>query len=80
MKPWKDHPRCQCGACGEDFSGIVLFDAHRVGDHEHDASPGLPLGRRCLSEEEMKAKGWVETPRGHWADPKAKERFKARFG
>ena len=66
-----DH--CQCsgppfGGCGEHFNSTYAFDKHRTGD------PGT-LPRRCLSPDEMRAKGMVITdgwwvsrmaiPRGH---------------
>src|SRR5262245_30954084 len=39
-----------CRACGRDCTRPDLFEEHRGSDDED--------GRRCLSEEEMQAKGW----------------------
>jgi hypothetical protein len=63
---------CDCGECGLRFSRTSTFDKHRVGRHE-------PLERRCLTPDEMRAKGMVErngvwgnkAPEGglrHWAE------------
>jgi len=65
----------QCGACGEDFGGLELFDRHRVGVHEYTFKEGMGMtppredGRRCLEVEEMEERGWQETARGQWIDP-----------
>lgn len=40
-----------CNDCKEPFISQILFDRHRVGRFE-------PNERRCLSKEEMLAKGW----------------------
>lgn len=50
--------RCQCCACGEYFGNVVVFDRHRVGQHG--------VNRRCLSPDEMAAKGWAQNDRGFW--------------
>jgi hypothetical protein len=68
-----------CGVCGSDFTGLSLFDAHRVGKHAYDFGPEHPDGRRCLSIEEMKAKGWKLDPRGRWSDPAAAQVVRNRF-
>lgn len=54
-----------CASCGEPFQSQGLFDEHRVGAYnrdEEDRMVGRPprrLGpRRCLTPEEMRAKGW----------------------
>ena len=36
-------------------------------------------GRRCLSVEEMRTKGWTPNERGYWIDPVAVERARAGF-
>ena len=69
----------QCGACGADFSSVVLFDQHRVGRHELDY-PEHKNGRRCLSEAEMIGRGWTRNQRGRWVDPKAAQRTREAFG
>jgi hypothetical protein len=58
-----------CNTCGEDFSSVKGFDAHRVGVHEYLASPERPDGRRCLGIEEMEQRGWRRNERGRWFDP-----------
>ena len=54
-----------CGECREPFRSQSLFDAHRVGAFNRDEEgrvlerTGLPVGpRRCLTKDEMRAKGW----------------------
>jgi hypothetical protein len=42
--------RSTCGACKSVFFSVSAFDMHRVGRFE-------PLERRCLSADEMRAKG-----------------------
>lgn len=49
--------QCECTACGERFGVESTFSAHRVGEHGQ---------RRCLSIEEMDAKGWFKNERGLW--------------
>lgn len=49
---------CQCMACGEYFNRVSTFDKHRVGEHGPE--------RRCLTAEEMAAKGWSHNSRGLW--------------
>jgi len=51
--------RCQCSACGEYFNRPSLFDRHRAGSYQ-------PLARRCLSPDEMRAKGWRKNSAGFW--------------
>jgi hypothetical protein len=58
-----------CRVCGEDFSSLEIFDGHRVGRHEVDFSAIRRDGRRCLSVDEMSAKGWQLDSRGRWVDP-----------
>lgn len=50
--------KCECPACGEMFNRVSTFDKHRVGTFGVD--------RRCLSPEEMAAKGWRVNDRGFW--------------
>lgn len=63
-----------CRPCGQDFNGLTLFDAHRVGKHDFTYKEGLRMnpprenGRRCLTVEEMTAKGWTLNQRGRWVD------------
>jgi hypothetical protein len=72
-------PRAQCGACGEDFSGVRLFDRHRVGVHEYLASVERPDGRRCLAGSEMLEKGWRWDAKGRWYDPADAARLREAF-
>ena len=64
-----------CGACGEDFNGVRLFGAHRVGVHAYTISEGLRMdppredGRRCLHVHEMRDRGWRLNQRGRWINP-----------
>jgi hypothetical protein len=67
-----------CGACGADFSGLTMFDAHRVGKHELDY-PAHEDGRRCLTADEMAERGWQPNRRGAWHDPAAAERMRLVF-
>lgn len=67
-----------CGACGSDFTSVDLFDRHRVGKHELDY-PEHADGRRCLTVEEVTAKGWARNERGRWQDPTEVERAREGF-
>ena len=56
--------RCQCTACGEYFNSTSIFDLHRVG---HFAAVGERAnGRRCLTPEEMEARGYLKSAAGFW--------------
>ena len=61
-----------CRVCGLDFTGVRDFDSHRVGTHQYTYSEGLKMdpiredGRRCLSAEEMRSKGWALDRYGRW--------------
>jgi hypothetical protein len=61
---------CLCSACGKDFGGVRAFDLHRVGKHEYDYNPDHPDGRRCLSEQEMLARGMYLNESGRWSQPR----------
>lgn len=65
--------------CGEDFTSLRLFDAHRVGVHAYDYSPDRPDGRRCLNEAEKVERGWEKVAKGRWQDPAAVEDARLRF-
>lgn len=56
--------KCDCRACGESFGGETAFKARRTGDFTHEAPN---YGRRCLTRQEMKAKGWFQNEAGRWA-------------
>lgn len=54
-----------CTACHETFTGTTSGDRHRVGD------PAIYVGpkrRRCLTDEEMRAKGMAQNARGQWTN------------
>lgn len=67
-------PLNYCRACDQDFNGLTLFDKHRVGKHEYTALEGMAMtpprrdGRRCLTETEMKLKGWEPNKYGRWVN------------
>jgi hypothetical protein len=50
--------RCQCAACEKYFSRVSVFDKHRTGDYGKD--------RRCMTTEQMEAKGMRRTESGVW--------------
>ena len=49
---------CLCDTCGEYFNSVTAFDNHRIG--------WPPAVRRCLTPDEMRAKGWSLNTRGLW--------------
>jgi hypothetical protein len=50
--------RNQCQGCKAYFNSTFAFDKHRTGDHGKD--------RRCLSVDEMTAKGMSQNAAGFW--------------
>ena len=48
-----------CGDCGEDFGGKTLLKNHRTGRGN---------GKRCLTPDEMSAKGWRKDDKSRWRD------------
>lgn len=52
-----------CRPCGQTFTSTTAGDLHRVGDHAVSVGPNR---RRCLTVEEMEARGMVRNQRGHW--------------
>jgi hypothetical protein len=50
--------RNQCQGCKQYFNSNSAFDMHRFGKHGH--------GRRCLTPEEMTAKGMSLNAAGFW--------------
>ena len=69
-----------CTACGEDFSSVAVFDAHRVGKHEYLFSKRQPNGRRCLTLDEMEGRGWTRNRWERWSNPELVEAVNERFG
>lgn len=57
--------RNQCRGCDQYFNSNKAFDKHRRGDYEH--------GRRCLTPEEMMAKGMSLNKAGFWITEKMPE-------
>jgi hypothetical protein len=56
------HPNIQaCGDCGADFRGTDLLHRHRVGRGSK---------RRCMTADEMRAKGWRRDEKGRWRRPR----------
>jgi hypothetical protein len=65
MRPGRNQGgHCGCEGCGQQFTGMQPFDMHRVGSY---ASGRKPSTRRCLSADEMHAKGMTQTESGAWA-------------
>jgi len=52
--------RSLCRGCNKVFSTTSTFDRHRVGEYPD---------RRCLTAEELTAKGWSERE-GIWRTPR----------
>lgn len=48
---------CAAAGCCQTFSGPTTGDAHRVGKYPD---------RRCLTPDEMTARGWHKDRRGIW--------------
>lgn len=71
------------GGCCETFGSNSIGDAHRVGAFNKDEEgkmvgpPGNrhPWGpRRCLTPDEMRAKGWSLNKHGAWVGPPPKSK------
>lgn len=56
--------RNQCQSCKQYFNSTGAFDKHRTGKFEVD--------RRCMTVEEMEAKGMVLRDDGFWIGEKMK--------
>ena len=50
--------RNQCQGCREYFNSTHAFDKHRTGEHGKN--------RRCLTADEMEAKGMSKNSKGFW--------------
>jgi hypothetical protein len=56
----------QCAACREYFNSTHAFDAHRAGRY-------TPMERRCLTPDQMRAKGMAVSSTGFWvSEPRPK--------
>ena len=68
-------PSNECGACGLDFSSLSGFESHRVGKHAYTYSQGVRMepmredGRRCLTADELTARGMAQNALGRWTLP-----------
>lgn len=51
---------CQCGACHRYFNSLTAFETHRIGRFEPDE-------RRCMTNDELRAKGLRPNAAGWWA-------------
>ena len=60
---WSGHRIEHCTACCHTFTGTTAGDLHRVGDHAVSVGPNR---RRCLTVEEMEARGMARNSKGHW--------------
>jgi hypothetical protein len=54
-----------CAACHQSFRSLGGFDKHRTGRYQ-------PNERRCLTPDEMTARGWVQGDSGMWRMPPPK--------
>ena len=52
-------PKSHCGGCHQMFTSLSAFDMHRTGKFERKK-------RRCLTEQDMLAKGMVQNTKGWW--------------
>lgn len=50
--------RNQCQGCRQFFNSTLAFDKHRRGEHG--------VNRRCLTDDEMQAKGMEKNAAGFW--------------
>lgn len=57
MKLTGDHNQCQ--GCKQFFNSTLAFSKHRIGEHEGSQ-------RRCMTTDEMTAKGMAVNSRGWW--------------
>jgi hypothetical protein len=55
--------RCSCCGCGALFNSVSVFDRHRIGSFGTLRQPG---DRRCVTEAEVLARGWVTSAGGFW--------------
>jgi hypothetical protein len=55
--------RCRCSGCGEYFNSVSIFDRHRAGDWQERGA-----NRRCLTVDQMLAKGYLKNAAGFWIE------------
>jgi hypothetical protein len=58
--------RSRCPACGLLFTSSHAFGKHRVGAY---APLNKPDTRRCLTEAELRERGWSPNECGFWRKP-----------
>ena len=60
--------RNQCQGCKTYFNSTFAFDKHRTGEHGN--------GRRCLTVEQMEAKGMCRNAAGFWVSSAMPEQIR----
>jgi hypothetical protein len=50
-------------ACNQTFTSVYAFDLHRIGSFQKRT-------RRCMTVEEMQAKGMTQNTKGWWTTPR----------
>ncbi len=63
-------PKCLCRSCGLYWTSEAAFAAHRVGEYG--------INRRCLTQDELRAKGFAPNEGGYWRKPAPADAFKNR--
>jgi len=53
-----------CDNCAKRFRSVSAFDRHRTGEYAKSCQRNGT--RRCMTAEEMQAKGMVQNARGAW--------------
>jgi hypothetical protein len=61
--------RCQCTGCGDLFNSTSTFDRHRTGRYD------VIGARRCLTSEELTARGWSRNAAGFWIERPMRRRL-----
>ena len=59
------------GGCCQSFSSNTIGDRHQIG-HFSPPAKGVYVPRRCMTTEEMTAKGWHLNSKGAWQLPAPK--------
>ena len=66
----------KCVGCGLDFKSVHSFDQHRV----FSTAKENWKDRRCLTETELREKGYEPDILGRWRKPMSEEEKKSLFG
>ena len=56
--------RCQCQSCARYFNSTAAFEAHRV-----TVEPSPNYRRRCMTDAELTAAGYLPNAAGFWRQP-----------